>query len=165
MNDVRKEELIRLSMQRELTTEEQSQLESWLAENAEMRGHWEEERALSRAIHSLPDVPVSSNFTSRVLQAIEAEEADETRKKDSGRHWFRLLLPRVGWGAAVALAVALGFYEWRSTKQKQLEGALVSLPIDFAKMPAPDVLADFDAINQLRQVSMTTDDDLLKALQ
>ena len=45
------------------------------------------------------------------------------------------------------------------------EEVLVNLPVDFAKLPTPDVLADFDAINQLRQAAVTTDDQLLEALQ
>jgi len=164
MNDVRKEELIRLSMKRELTAEEEANLEKWLATHPEARAQWEEERALSRAIHSLPDVPVSSNFTSRVLQAVDMEETGEARKERSRHRWFRFLLPRIGWAAAVAAVIGVAIHN-RSTERKELEGALVSLPIDFTKLPAPDVLADFDAINQLRQASVTTDDRLLEALQ
>ena len=161
MNDVRKEELIRLSMQRELTIEEESKLESWLATHPEARAQWEEERALSRAIQSLPDVPVSSNFTARVLQAVDADHAAETRKERSSP-WFRFLLPRIGWAVAVTVLVAVGI---RSTIRPKPEDVLVNLPVDFAKLPTPDVLADFDAINQLRQASVTTDDRLLEALQ
>lgn len=164
MNDVRKEELIRLSMKRELTAEEESNLDKWLAGEREAQAQWEEEQALSRAIHSLPDVPLSSNFTSRVLQAVEVEETGAARKVRSGRGWFRFLLPRTGWAVAAAALVALGIYN-RPTKQKDMDRALASLPIDFAKLPAPDALADFDAINQLRQASVVTDDKLLEALQ
>ena len=164
MKDVRKEELIRLSMQRELTSEEESELEKSLTAHPQERTQWEEERALSRAIRFLPDVPVSSNFTSRVLQAVEMEGAREARKARSGRGWSRFLLPRLGWGMAVTVLVAVGLY-YRPTVRPKPEDVLVALPIDLAKLPTPDVLADFDAINQLRQASVTTDDKLLEALQ
>ena len=74
MNDVRHEELMRLSWKRKLTPEEESRLEAWLAANPKARTEWNEDRALGRALHSLPDVPISSNFTARVLQAVELEE-------------------------------------------------------------------------------------------
>lgn len=164
MKDVRKEELIRLSMQRELTAAEESELEKTLAAHPQERAECEEERALSRAIRSLPDVPLSSNFTSRILQAVEIEEDRKTRKERRGHGWLRFLRPRVGWAVAVAALVALGLY-YRSTVEPTPEDVLVSLPIDLAKLPTPDVLADFDAINQLRQASVTADDKLLEALQ
>ena len=50
MNDVRKDELIRLGMQRELTPEEESRLEGWLAAHPEDRAAWDDERALNRAL-------------------------------------------------------------------------------------------------------------------
>lgn len=167
MNDVRKEELIRLSMQRELTAEEESKLESWLAAHPGARAQWEEDRTLSRAIRSLPDVPVSSNFTSRVLQAVDLEDAAETRRGHSARGWFRFLLPRLGWAMAAAALVIIGMHYHSTTMQPQPkpEEVLGNLPIDLAKLPTPDVLADFDAINQLRQASIMTDDKLLEALQ
>ena len=50
MNDVRKDELIRLSLQRELTAEEESWLEDHFTVQPGGRASWEEERALNRAL-------------------------------------------------------------------------------------------------------------------
>ena len=94
---------------------------------------------------------------------MDADQAAETRKERSSG-WFRFLLPRIGWAVAVTMLVAVGIH-YRPTIRPKLEDVLVSLPVDFAKLPTPDVLADFDAINQLRQTSVTTDDKLLEALQ
>src|SRR4051812_4743501 len=112
MNDVRKEELIRLSMQRELTAEEEASLERWLAAHPVARTQWEEERALSRAIHSLPDVPVSSNFSSRVLQALDLEQSGDERRAE-GKNWFRSFLPRLSW-VTVALLTLFVLLEHRA---------------------------------------------------
>lgn len=164
MNDVRKDELIRLAMQRELTPEEESRLESWLASHPETRAQWEEERALSRALQSLPDVPVSSNFTSRVLQAVDLEEARESRR-ERGKSWLRLFLPRWRWGVAAALLVSLGFHEFRTVRRAQFDKQLRIVSGDLAKLPGPEILEDFDAIARLQQVSVTSDEELLAAFK
>ena len=107
---------------------------------------------------------VTETTRRRVLQAVEIEEKAETRRERSGRERFRFLLPRFGWSLAIAGLVAIGI-QYRSIIRSKPEEVLVNLPVDFAKLPTPDVLADFDAINQLRQAAVTTDDQLLEALQ
>jgi anti-sigma factor RsiW len=164
MNDVRKEELIRIGMQRELTPEEESRLEAWLAAHPEARAQWEEERALSRALRSLPDVAVSSNFTARVWQAVDLEEAQEDRRA-RGKSWRHLLLPRWRWGVAAALLVSLGLFELRTVKQAQFNKQLRIVSRDVARLPSPEVLEDFDAIARLQEVSVTSDDELLAAFK
>ena len=163
MNDVRKDELIRLSLQRDLTPEEESRLEALLASTPDTRTQWEEERALSRALQSLPDVPVSSNFTSRVLQAVDAEEARDNRRSII-RPWFRSFLPRLSWAAVVVLLAFFGLQGFRGAKRAQAGKDISFVSADLAKLP-PEVLQDFDAIDQLRQASTGHDDELLIALQ
>src|SRR5882672_3259954 len=119
MKDVRNDELIRLSLKPVLTPEDEAGLEKILSANPAARGAWEEERALSRAVQSLPDVPLSSNFTARVLQAVDLEEAREERA-GSRRGWLHVLWPRLAGGvAAVALAV-FGLHELRVSKQARV---------------------------------------------
>ena len=164
MNDVRKDELIRLGMQRELTPEEESRLEAWLAAHPETRAQWEEERALSRALRSLPDVPVSSNFTARVWQAVDLGEARETRRAHS-KSWRHLLLLRWRWGVAAALLISLGLFELRTAKRAQFDKQLRMVSSDLARLPGPEVLEDFDAIARLQEVSVTSDEELLAAFK
>jgi len=164
MNDVRKDELIRLGMQRELTPEEESRLEGWLAAHPEDRAAWDDERALNRALRTMPDVPVSSNFTSRVLQAVDLDEAREGRRA-RGKSRFQLLLPRWRWGVAVALLGSLGLFELRTVRQAQFDKQLRIVSGDVAKLPGPEVLEDFDAIARLQEVSVTSDDELLAAFK
>ena len=164
MNDMRKDELIRLGMHRELTPEEESRLEGWLAAHPEARAPWEGERALSRALRSLPDMPVSSNFTAGVLQAVELEEAREGRRARS-KSRLHLLLPRWRWGVAAALLVSLGVYELRTVRRAQFDNQLRIVSSDLAKLPGPEILEDFDAIARLQEVSVTSDEELLAAFK
>jgi anti-sigma factor RsiW len=161
MSDVRKDELVRLSMKAELTPDEELKLQACFAANPPLQAEWEQERALSRALQSLPDAPVSSNFTSRVLQATEMEERRGSRERD--RSWLRNFMPRLSWALAVAVFALAGIYEYRAVKRTQFANQVRRL--DLAHVPAPDVLEDFEAINQLRQVAVTSDEELLKAFQ
>lgn len=164
MNDVRKDELVRLSMQRELTVEEESRLEALFASHPEARAGWDEERALSRALQSLPDVPASSNFTARVLQALDLDEAQEGRRTRS-RSWRRIFVRRLSWGVAAVLLALIGVQEYRTMKRAQFVNQLRSVSGNLAGLPGPEILEDFDAIAQLQQISATSDEELLAAFQ
>ncbi len=169
MNDMRHEELMRLSLQRELTPEEESRLEAWLAANPKARAGWNDDRALGRALHLLPDVPVSSNFTARVLEAVELEQRRD--RHAAKRSWLRLPWPRVSWGLAAGLLAWAGlFYQYQAIQGGHFAEAVKNVSGDLASLPAPEALEDFDAINHMRQsasgaVAATSDDDLLKAFQ
>ena len=160
MNETPEDELMRLSLRARLTPEEESHLESLLAAHPQARAAWEENRALGRALQALPDVPLASNFTARVLQAVDLDAAREARPR---RSWFRVLLPRLSWTAAAVLLAFFGVQEYRAVKRLELAKD-VSL-MEMAKLPGADVLQDFDAISQLQQVAATSDEELLKALQ
>ena len=170
MNEVRNDELVELSMRRELTPEEMSRLEGYLAAHPEARVGWEEERALSRAVQSLPDVPFSSNFTSRVLQALDIEQAREARLSQSrGRDWVRRLIPRFAWASVAVLIGVVAFQQFQTSKQEKFAKDVSFAAADLAKLPNPEILLqDFDAIQELGQistVSASSDDELLRVLQ
>ena len=63
MKETPEDELMRLSLRASWTPEEEARLESLLAASPEARATWEEDCALGQALQSLPDVPLSSNFT------------------------------------------------------------------------------------------------------
>ena len=159
MKDVRNDELIRLSMKPVLSPDDEARLEAYLAAHPEVRAAWEEDRALGRVLQSLPDVPVSSNFTARVLQAVDLEEASAERAR---RSWFPRGWPRLGWATVAALVAVLGVQEWRNIKRAQLIKDVTFVSSDITKLPSAEVLRDFDVIQQLPSVS---DDELLIALR
>jgi len=176
MNSPIHDELIRLGLKRELTDDDRARIDATLAAHPELREQWEADAALGRVLRHLPDVPVSSNFTSRVLDAIELEERAVVRAavRSSWRDWLRRVQPRLSWVFALALVVAFGTYQYRvqqgTRARTQIEQAhfvheIRDLSQEMAALPGPEVFKDFEAINQFRQVSSVSDDDLLKVLK
>ena len=118
------------------------------------------EARLNAALRRLPDAPVPSNFTARVLGAIDLEENDSARSH--GWNW-RLLFPRVAVAAAVLLfaGVSIDRYEVHSHRVALVKNlALVAS----AKTPSVDALENLDAIQGMSQ-SGHADNDLLAVLQ
>lgn len=131
-------ELLEASWQRPLTVAEEARIEEYLVAHPEHRDDWEQENALNQMLGDLPDAPLSSNFTARVMQATELEDARSNRKLT----WFsRLKLPRLAWVPVIA---ALGFFavQWsKNNVEARVQVMVEALPPD-----AEVVLADFDAI-------------------
>ena len=168
MNDPLNDELMRLSLRREMSPDEELRVEAFLATHPELRADWEENAAVGRALGDLRDAPVSSNFTARVLSEIEVEERTTSRRTAEIPLWLRwreLLRPRVSWAALVVVAAALAGYHYRDAKRTELARDLRAMSETLAIVSDPKILQDFDAINQLRQVSPVGDDEILVALQ
>jgi hypothetical protein len=161
MKDVRNDELIRLSMKPALPPDDEARIEAFLATHPEARATWEEERALGRALQALPDVPVSSNFTARVLQAVDLEGTRAGREQTK-RGWLRAFWPRLSWAGLATLLAFFFVHEVRVRKQAQVAGDVILISKDSSKLPSAEVLRDFDAINQMRAAS---DDELLVVLK
>src|ERR1039457_2212594 len=88
------------SWRRELTSAEESALRDWLAEHPEAREDWEADAALNRVLERLPEAPVPSNFTARVIQAVELEKAVALREPESRWKWvWRSFVPKVALAA------------------------------------------------------------------
>src|SRR5580765_6440695 len=107
MNDSEYNELRAASWRRKLSPEEELQAQEYWAAHPEAQADWEEDVALTRQLHDLPDAPLSSNFTSLVLRAIDAEERvsqNESRPALSPRwqDWLRRFAPRMALGVLVA---------------------------------------------------------------
>ena len=74
------------------------------------------QRQLRELLSRLPDAPLASNFTARVLQSIEAEEMRRSRWGIMNWDWnWRILFPRITVTAAAAGIVDQlpGFLPWR----------------------------------------------------
>src|SRR6266481_3534362 len=90
-----------------LTSDEKARLQSYFLVHAEAQQDWDQETAINQVILNLPDIPLSSNFTARVLQAIELDELREGQRPHP-HAWLarlRLWLPRF---AVAGLVIGLG---------------------------------------------------------
>jgi hypothetical protein len=149
------------SWRRKLTPREEAALADFLAGHLEERLGWETELRLNQMLNGLPDAPVSSNFTSQVLQAVEQDVLKTSRgsTRKSLAHWFRF-----NWLPRIAIATFLfggGILSLQQYKRVQVAHDVAAVS-SVAAIP-PQWLQDFDAINRLSQPPI--DDELLAALQ
>ena len=153
------ERLREIGWRRPLTDSEQDELRKWLSAHPEHHSDTEVEAVLTQALSKLPDAPMPSNFTARVFQAIERENATERPTGPVRAGWWRGLIPRL---AVATLIVGItGFSYWRHQAEEQEEMR------DAAKNLArvdPAALADFEIIRQMGQADeglLALSDDLL----
>lgn len=131
---------------RKLTPAEAAELQAWLSKHPESEADWETELRLTEAIKQLPDVPVPSNFTARVLQAIERESAVRSQHRGPFRWWsLRLLLPR-GAAAAVVLGAGLLAYHEHTLTERRAE---LAQSVKMVPALSPEILQNFDTIRKM----------------
>lgn len=141
---------------------ETAELRAWLAAHPEAQADWELESALNAGLSRLPDAPVPSNFTARVLQAIEREEV---RPPALVWRWhWRRLLPRVAGAMAVAMLAGLAIYHHEIYRQRVAFAQNVALVTTAQPLPSAEALENFDAIRRMSQ-PQHADDELLALLQ
>jgi anti-sigma factor RsiW len=150
-----------LSWRRKLTAEEAARLRAWLESHPEARADFDVEAALTDTLGQLPDAPMPSNFTARVLQAVELEAARERRSRG---HWFWRWRPVwVARAAAVAVVIGVGVFSvdeiHRARERADLARRLEGVP-EIADVPRPEILDDFDA----RQLGNPAPDEQLLSL-
>ena len=157
------ERLRELSWRRPLTPTEAKELRAWCAAHPEALAEAETEVALSEALASLPDARVPSNFTARVWQSIQQDEAAEKRaSKASSSRWWRVLVPRLA-VATVVLGAGLLTYRHHQSVQK-VQSVKSFLAVTSPSMTDPKVIADFDVICQLSPTT-AADEELLRLMQ
>ena len=149
------------SWRRPLTESEQAELRAWLAAHPETQAEWEVETNLSAILQQLPDAPVPSNFTARVLQVVEREATGAARRP--GFRWarrWRVFLPRA---AAAAVLMGVGWFAYhRHTLSREAE--VVGIVAAVREVPRPELLEDFEAIRRLGPTP-GPDEELLALLQ
>ena len=165
-NDPIYERLRELSWRRNLTAGEAAELRAWLAAHPDALAGWEAEAGLTEALGQLADAPVASNFTARVLQAVEREDAARLRHQRQkwqvwrGWRW----LPKVA-VAAVVLGAGLISYEQAAKAARRAEYARsVAAVSDVSSLPGPEALKDFGAI-RVSNPTPVADEELLAALK
>jgi hypothetical protein len=154
-----------LSWRRRLTPVEEAELGVWLRSHPEAQAQWEAEAGLTEALRRLPDAPVSSNFTARVLAAAEREEnGAAARARGQARlwpGWAGWLTRKLAFGAVVVTAGVLSYHHFQASHRAELVRSVKTLS-EVASMP--DILQDFDAIQRLVSAPQA-DEELLKLLQ
>lgn len=150
-----------------LSPSEEAGLRAWLASHPQAQTDWEAETALTDALGMLPQAPVPSNFTARVLDAVEYETR---RRPGRGRWpewapWHWRWLPRAAFFAIVAAGGLIAFHHMRDVHQEKYQYARSVVAFSRVEsLPGPAILENFDAIRALDQTP-GPDQELLKLLQ
>jgi hypothetical protein len=166
MNDPLYDKLREAGWRRTLTAAEAAELRAWLAAHPERQIDWETESALTKALGRLPDAPVSSNFTARVLSRLEGIQPARTGSGWRGLRWgwtWRSLVPKAA-GALAVLGLGLLSYQWHQTTQRAQLAQRVAAASDMAALPGPELLQDFEVIRRLGQTP-AADEELLALLK
>jgi negative regulator of sigma E activity len=148
-----------LLWQRKLTDAERAGLHA----QPEIQADLEIESRLSDILTRLPDAPVPSNFTARVLQAIERES---TCPQATSWNWpwtWRVLVPRVAVAAVVIAFAGLGIHRFELNAHRAALAKNVVLVAAAQPMPSVDALKNFNAIQRMSQPH--ADDELLALLR
>lgn len=169
MKDAERDELAARALRANMSQDDRARFERLLAADPAFRASWQAELALERALDALPDAPVSSNFTSRVVQlALREKHAEQPRPRLS----IFQLLSRLAIGTSVVALVTIGALQQRQSVQRKEVAETVNAFHDTAaamageSMPSTEVLANFDTIKQLpAQQEAELDLELLLALQ
>ena len=150
-----------IGWRRPLTEAEQTELRTWLVAHPEAQAEIETEEMLSAALARPPDAPMPSNFTARVLQAIERDDAAENRVAPPGSsRWWRVFLPRFALATLVVISGGL-FYRHHATVQRQELTNAVQQMVTAESLSDPTVLADFEVIASLSPTAAVADEKLL----
>lgn len=153
-----------LFWRRKRTDAEHAELRVWLEAHPESQTEAEGEDQLNNLLNKLPDAPVPSNFTARVLQAVEREAHLQKPALPTGRSsWLRSLLPRV---AVVAAVACIGLFAWHrheTAQRAELAKSLMAVS-EVESLPAAAFLEDFETIRRLGRTA-PVDEELLALMQ
>ncbi len=155
-----------VNWRRKLTPAEEAELRCWLEGHPEARPDWEAERTLAEILGRLPDAPLPSNFTARVVRTAELELARAGRRRTLALPPWKLWMRWVpgATGAALALALGLISYEhFQENRRIEIVRSVATLS-EVASLPSPQALEDFDAIHAMSQ-RPTADEELLRLLK
>ena len=158
------EHFLEISWQRALTPAEQARLGQWLTEHPEFQAEWELENGLNAALEALPNVPMPSNFTARVLdEARRVAVADGPIHASPAAPWWSRWLPRTAVAAVVVVAGLLSYHHLEESRREEVAQSLTTLS-QIPAVPGPEVLKDFDTIAALGSTP-PADEELLKVMQ
>jgi hypothetical protein len=148
-----------LAWRRRLTEAERTELR---AACPEVTADAEAEAALSDALARLPDAPVPSNFTARVLQGLERKTLQPVARAHDWKWVWRVLVPRTAVATVIMGASLVGYHRHQLAQRKAVGESIVTVASQ--SLPSPQILEDFDVIQKL-DTTPPADRDLLALLQ
>ncbi len=155
------QKLREIGWRRPLHQAEQAELRAWLVAHPQAQAEVEADLILSAALAKLPEATVPTNFTARVLQAIEKEAAVAPRTAPPKSFWWtRVFLPRF---ALTAILLVGGTLVYQQNLKRQ-RGSLANVAqeiIAAGSFSDPTVLADFEVIASLSPTMALADEKLL----
>jgi anti-sigma factor RsiW len=155
-----------LAWRRPLTGAEAAELEAFLAKHPAERADWELENELNRLLEQLPEAPpVASNFTARVMSAVEHERSVAARRRATSR-WFPIWnwVPRA---AMAMLVVGLSCFAYLQ-HQAHARAAMaenVAQITEIVSASDPAVMENFEAIRRMGDSQPQADAELLALLK
>ena len=152
---------------RPLTADENARLQSYLLVHAEAQQDWDRETALNQVLLNLPDIPLSSNFTARVLQAVELDDLRAHRASRSNPWLARLRswVPRFAVAGLVIGLGGLGYQRYHLHTLSEKAGSVKLVTELASTLPDVQMWQDFDAIAKLSQATASDDRTLWDALE
>jgi len=120
------------------------------------------EARLTRSLARLPDVPVPTNFTSRLMQTIELEESRRSPRRSFGWNWH-VLLPRVAVMAALVFVVGFTLRQHELAARRTALARNVAMVAGSQPLPSLEALKNFDVIQRMSQPR--ADEELLALMQ
>lgn len=151
-----------LSWRRKLSGSDERELREWLAAHPEAQESFELEVGLTEALRKMQDAPVASNFTARVLQAVERETMAGARKERTRPSLWRRLprwLPKMASAAVVITAGLFGYHYYSNAARVELARQMAEF-----RLPDPEILTNFEAIRIVSQTP-APDEQLLALFQ
>src|SRR5205823_11177536 len=151
---------------RPLTADEKACLQSYLLVHAEAQQDWDRETALNQVLLNLPDIPLSSNFTARVVQAVELDDSRANRGRSNP--WLARLrgwLPRFAVAGLVIGLGGLGYQRYHLHTLSEKAGSVKLVTELASTLPDVQMWQDFDAIAKLSQATASDDRTLWDALE
>ncbi|MGC8744299.1 MAG: hypothetical protein ACP5T0_10520 [Verrucomicrobiia bacterium] len=131
----------------------------------------EEDIYLGKLLQQIPDVPVSSNFTARVMNAIEIEEPEPVTAISSIMQILRQnLFQRLAPVAILIILTGFCYFSYTESKKMSIAGSIAELDrvamLNEKQGGLPvEIFKDFDVIQKINNYNSMVDIELLAALK
>ena len=161
MNNKDDNSLWESGLRRRLDVAEKARLEAFLQDHPDADAA--ADLSLNAAMRRLPNRPVATNFTHRVLEAVFREPLSRTPVLSLGRRWrFFAWWPKPVWVPLVVGVLLLSCQQYQSHSRRETAQSVARVSHATAWVSV-DVLQNFDAINRLGH-PVPVDEVLLAAL-